>query len=252
MGEVHEALSEIERQLTRAAELHISGVVDDNMYEAMLSGTLLPLVPRVKAPRHIVVLKAVKRWGENELISEELTKQLVEALMNDAKPREGNDEAGTSELRQPATPTVAATAAAEASGKKRKAPIAPKLAPGQTSLFSWKGVERQRTLKLELRKQREAALRNEDFEVETHLVIRFPSEQSKAVEEPLLLMRQCPKCPKSFDTPLGLHNHMKWHSDLVKDKLFTPPRPKSRQEWRPLCSSTSQHTKSSSPSTSRG
>ena len=83
MGEVHEALSEIERQLTRAAELHISGVVDDNMYEAMLSGTLLPLVPRVEAPRHIVVLKAVKRWGENELITEELTKQLVEALLDE-------------------------------------------------------------------------------------------------------------------------------------------------------------------------
>ena len=53
------------------------------------------------------------------------------------------------------------------------------------------------------------------------MVIRFKSEEVEKVEA-LQAPRQCPKCPKTFTTPVGLHNHLKWHSEAVKDKLFTP------------------------------
>ena len=214
MSEVHAELSKIETQLTRAAEMCVSGALDQEMYDSMVLGVLTrcPLLP---APKHIVVLRAVKEWGDAELLSDDVYKLLVDRVIKASHPHEEDETASSSTTVRPAESATRGANAKEAGAKKAR------LDPGQRSIFDWKGVERQRVLKDELRKQREAALRNVSYEVETHLVIRFPTE-SKEREETHTSLRQCPKCARTFETAVGLNNHVKWHSETVKDKLFTP------------------------------
>ena len=153
------------------------------------------------------MLKALKRWRDNEL----LPVQQCERLQADVV---------AVSLPPPAAPTVPDLEPAAPTSSKK-----PRLESGQRSIFSWKGAERQRVLKTELRAQREAAARGEDYDVEMHPVIRFPTENME-VEEAPPAPRKCPKCARTFNTPVGLHNHLKWHRETMKDKLFTPPPPK--------------------------
>ena len=63
-------LDGIERQLTQAAEMQLTGALSDELYVSVVRGALR-LVPMLERPQHIVVLKALKVWKENELLPEQ-------------------------------------------------------------------------------------------------------------------------------------------------------------------------------------
>ena len=214
---VNDTLATIERQLTQAAEMQLTGALTEEMGSALVRGALA-LLPHLETPHHIVVLKALKGWRDAELLPAEQYEPLQADVVASSRHAAPGAAAAAAAV-QPRAAAATTEAAAAASGKKRARE------PGQQSIFGWEGAERQRTLKTELRAQREAAGRDEDYEPETHPVIRFPSENQEGAIAPAAT-RQCPKCPRTFPTALGLNNHMKWHSDTMKDKLFVPPPPK--------------------------
>ena len=55
-----EELAAIERQLTEAAELHLTGTLTEGLYVAAVHGAVAAL-PTPAAPKHITVLKRLKR-----------------------------------------------------------------------------------------------------------------------------------------------------------------------------------------------
>ena len=140
------------------------------------------------------------------------------------KASRGTDEGSTSTQPTTVTPTVVEPPAdATPEGKQKKQ----KLEKGQKTLFSWQGAERQRILKAELRAQREAALRDEDYTVEVLPVLKLPSE-SQVEEEVRHCKHQCPKCPRTFRSYMAMKNHMMWqHDENVADKIFMPPPPRN-------------------------
>jgi hypothetical protein len=76
----------------------------------------------------------------------------------------------------------------------------------------------------ELRAQREAAQRDEDYEPEQLDMRCFPTEKQPpppAVQKELC----CPKCPRTFPTQIGLQNHLKWHPEATREKEFFKPQP---------------------------
>eukprot|EP00966_Prymnesium_polylepis_P135678 3136421-Prymnesium_polylepis.1 len=68
-------LDGIERQLTEAAELVLTGGVSEALHAAALHGALM-LLPKPLAPGHIQVLQRLKRWKELELIPPGLHEEL--------------------------------------------------------------------------------------------------------------------------------------------------------------------------------
>ena len=153
--------------------------MSEAVYKSMVQGVMMSL-PRLRAPQHIVVLKTARKWYLASMLPECFKQPTMDMLLEAAYP-EGDFDDGAGSSSAPATPAPPPPRVKEASSK-RKQKATPSLQPGQQSLFNWKSAERQRTSAAELRKQREAALRNQDFEVETHLVSRFKSEEVEKVK----------------------------------------------------------------------
>ena len=82
----------------------------------------------------------------------------------------------------------------------------------------------------ELRKQREAALRGEDYAPEELEMAEFPS--GKRQEQPAGVKKElaCPECARNFNYEINLANHVKWHDSSVKDKVFLTPPPPPRPQ----------------------
>ena len=203
-------LTGIERQLTQAAEMQLTGRLSDELYLSLVRGALA-LLPMLETPKHIVVLKALKVWREDELLPVQVHEQLQAAVVAASNP------AAAVEAAAPATEGLPSPAAVPA--KKQK------VEPSQGLITNWEGAEKQRILTAELRAQRVAASRGEDYQPEVIPVIRFASE-SNVVVEASPPGRKCPKCPKEFSTSTGLFNHIKWHHPCSQNKLFAPPPPK--------------------------
>eukprot|EP00966_Prymnesium_polylepis_P083577 1935910-Prymnesium_polylepis.1 len=58
---------------------------------------------------------------------------------------------------------------------------------------------------------------------------RFRKELKQEVAPPVVKEFACPKCPRIFDSEIGLRNHEMWHSEHVQDRPFfpaEPPRPR--------------------------
>ena len=66
-SDANDTLAKIERQLTQAAEMQLAGSLSEELYSAVIRGALA-MLPYLETPRHIVVLKALKRWRDNELL----------------------------------------------------------------------------------------------------------------------------------------------------------------------------------------
>ena len=78
---------------------------------------------------------------------------------------------------------------------------------------------------VELRKQRVAALRGEEYAPEELEMARYPSSSIEEVEPAVTKELPCPKCPKVFNHHIALANHLKWHDESVLDKEFFRPSP---------------------------
>ena len=68
----------------------------------------------------------------------------------------------------------------------------------------------------ELKRQREAALRDEDYDVEWEDMRRFRKEIKPQLAPPVVKEYPCDKCGRKFDSALGLQNHSKWHAENVR------------------------------------
>ena len=78
----------------------------------------------------------------------------------------------------------------------------------------------------ELRAQREAASRGEDYEVDVEEMAKFKSEKRVEPASAVAKLYTCSKCPRTFTTAIGLGNHEKWaHSADTKPKEFFKPQP---------------------------
>ena len=85
--------------------------------------------------------------------------------------------------------------------------------------------EKTLTQASELRKQREAALRGEDYTPDTLDMANFPSATMKK-PAPVVKVLCCPKCARTFNLPINLANHEKWaHDQSVQEKEFHRPPP---------------------------
>ena len=196
--------------------MQLTGRLSDELYLSLVRGALA-LLPMLETPRHVVVLKALTVWKENDLLPAQVHEQLCAAVIAASRPvTSGTGTSAAAAAVAPATVVLPSPAAIPA--KKQK------LEAGQVSLFKY--GERQRITAKDLREQREAASRDEDYEPEIHPVLRFPSESEVVEESHPAARHTCPKCPKKFTTALGLANHVKWHSETVKDMLMIPPPPK--------------------------
>ena len=224
-----ELLPAIERQLAGAAELHLTGVMNAELYISAVRGALV-MLPLLEAPRHIPVLKCLKVWKENELIPSEAFEQLSSHVLAAASrgPTAGPGSSGSQSIsEQPSAPVMKAKAkAAEA------APAPPakktKTAPVQTTtLFSvLPGAAKTLVKASELRAQREASFRGEDYEIEQLGMRCFPTEQQSRAAPAVVKEYSCPKCPRAFTTQIGLANHTTWaHSADTKPKQFFEPQP---------------------------
>jgi hypothetical protein len=224
---VMEVLSSIERQLTAAAELHFMGSMNEELYISTLRGTLAGL-PMLEAPRHIAVLKHLKQWKDDELIPLRVYEQLCPAVM--AASRGPTAEAGSSGsssamLSAPAPAVAKRSLPGDADSSSRPIKQA-KVVQGQQTLFNVlpAGTTKTKVAAHELKKQREAALRGEDYEVEEEELLRFQKEKTPP-PQPVVKEYRCPKCPRTFSTALGLTMHSRWHSDDTQPKEFFNPQP---------------------------
>ena len=214
------SLDAIELQLTKAAELHMSNVMPDQLYHSAMVGALYEL-PVLKAPKHIPVLKKLKQWREDDLIPEHIHQEYHAAVIDASRPDEPNSETpdepnkATVDLTKDDPPPQPGKAKAQPP-RKRKREL------GQQTMFSWNGTEKQLTRKQDLRAQREAALRGEDYEVETLRMATFSSERDVDEAPAVQHSFSCSKCPKTFDTSQGLTLHARWHTWQTRDKMFKP------------------------------
>lgn len=229
-------LDGIERQLTEAAELVLTGGVSEALHAAALHGALM-LLPKPLAPGHIQVLQRLKRWKELELIPPGLHEELQRVVM--AQSRNSAACGFTGGSSSTASQPPAATKPSEVSTPLQaaaKRPVPPpsnppakrqKLSTGQQqTLFSMMpGAPRTLVPKDELKRQREAAARGEDHELESQDLRRFRKEIKPEEARPVVKRYPCDKCGRTFDTAVGLTNHSRWHGDDVKPKAFFPPLP---------------------------
>jgi hypothetical protein len=221
-----EALDAIEAQLTEAAELHLTGALTEGLYVVAVRGALAAL-PKPAAPKHIAVLKRLKQWKDDELIPLEVYNVLCTSVTTASRgPTAGAASSGsTAEQRPVKRPAPATATQAAPTPKKRKAAALP---GGQQSLFAvMPEAKKLKTTAHELRAQREAAGRGEDYDVEVEEMAKFKSEKLKAEPAPPVVKKySCTKCPRTFSTAIGLNSHTTWaHSADTKPKEFFKPQP---------------------------
>ena len=221
-----EELAAIERQLSEAAELHLTGMLSEALYVASVRGALVGL-PTPAAPRHIAVLKRLKQWKDDELIPLEVYNVLCTSVMTASRePTAGAASSGSTAEQRPIKCPAPATATE--AGPQPKKPKTKALPAGQQSLFA--AMPDAKKLKItaqELRAQREAAGRGEAYEVDVEEMAKFRSEKLQAEPAPAVAKEYCcSKCPRTFTTAIGVANHEKWsHSENANPKKFFKPQP---------------------------
>lgn len=162
-------LDGIERQLTEAAELLLTGGVSEALHAAALHGALL-FLPKPLTPGHIQVIHRLKRWKELELIPSALYAQLQSDIMTRSRSSAVSGESSYSR-ESSYSPASAALAPSTSHAKQQK------LGAGQLTIFKMlPDATRTRVPSQELKRQREAALRGEDYEVEWQHMRRFRKE----------------------------------------------------------------------------
>ena len=215
-------LDGIERQLTEAAELVLTGGLSEALHAAAQLGAL-SLLPKPLAPGHIQVLQRLKRWKELELIPPQLHEQLQRDILAQSRSSAEAGESSTAAGEQrAATTTVASAPQPSTSHAKRQ-----KLNPDQQTLFQMlPNATRTRIPAPELKRQRDAAARDEDYEVEWQDMRRFRKEIKGEEAPPVVKVYPCDKCGRKFDNVLGLQNHSMWHAQNVRPKAFSPAQAK--------------------------
>jgi hypothetical protein len=221
-------LDGIERQLTEAAELVLTGQLSETLHAATLTGALL-LLPRPLAPGHIPVLQRLKRWKDLELFPPELHEQLQRDIIAQSRPAEAG-ESSSAASQQPAATTAPPSAATTAPPSAAIAPVRPshakkqKLGTQQQTLYSMMpDATRTRVPHQELKRQREAAANGEDYELEGLDMRRFRKEIKGEPAPAVVKIYPCDKCARTFGTPIALINHSRSHGADVQPKTFFPP-----------------------------
>ena len=102
------------------------------------------------------------------------------------------------------------------SGKKRKVREKP---VQKTTLFTLLPDAPKTLIRAEdLRRQREAALRDEDYEVEALNMATFKSEQAITATHETAKVYACSKCPRTFETRIVRRNHYYYtHNEKTMD-----------------------------------
>ena len=218
-------LSAIERQLAGAAELHFTGALNEELYMSTLRGALA-MLPMLEAPGHIAVLKRLKQWKDDELIPLRVYEQLCQAVVAASHgPTAGaGSSVQTTEQRPAQCPAPAkrkanALEAAPPAKTQKKAAVQQK-----TTLFSvLPGATKTLIKASELREQREAAARDEDYVPEQHDLRHFRQELQPEPAPAVVKEYSCSKCARKFSTQIGLRNHESSHTVAAKPKEFFAP-----------------------------
>ena len=191
---VSQELDGIEQQLTQAAEALMTGALSEQLHTAACNGVLL-LVPMPRAPKHIVVLKRIKQWKEDELLSEAVCEQVQQTVLSASHPA-------------PA-PVAASVPVPENETPKPETPC--KREHGQLAIYQFEGVKKLSTSHRELQEQRERASRGEDYTPVCMIAEVFDSENVVEVAEAPAARFPCSECNRIFPCPLSLRNHAMWH-----------------------------------------
>ena len=210
-------LEEVEESLVEAAELRLGTPgISEKLYTNILIGVLTNF-PMPRAPHHIRVLQAIKKWGEAGLLPEDLQESMkfdvIKASRGDAQCESTSDGLSTSTCLESETSSQAREGVTAGKKRKHAHPVQ------KSTLFTvLPGATKTLISAQELRKQREAALRDEDYEVSELKMATFQSEEQESARTPTVKLFSCPKCPRSFEQRLGLRNHMFSHSECVLDR----------------------------------
>ena len=210
-------LASIQMQLTEAAEISCVGGISEALYDSMMRGSVA-LLPKPPAPHHIMVLKELKAWAELQLITQSVLEMLQREVIAASRVVGLGSESSSTGDSQSTTYPESESSSSRCSGKKRKHG---KLPVQNSTLFSvLPGATKTLFRAEDLRKQREAALRNEDYELNPLSMASFPSAEvqpdAKHARSDTKLY-PCIKCPRTFTSQLGLRNHMLSHPAAVKD-----------------------------------
>ena len=226
MTQLAATFASIEAQLTKAAELHFGGTIDQELHESMLRGAML-LVPMLAAPRHIPVLKKLRDWKDTELIPEVMYQRMYDVIVAAARPPTEVCDSATS-----AAASVTSTAV-EAPVAKRKAEApasAAKPADQQSvkrpanqhsiaSMVAALGGQRLKTAAAELKLQREAASRGEDYRPLEEKMAEFKSEEESVPPVDRVVNQfGCSKCAMVFSCRIALTNHERAHGASAKER----------------------------------
>ena len=88
-------LASIQARLTQFSEQYLSDVIDQDKY-AFCVHDLLGDIPTPAAPRHLPVLRAVKQWKADELITAEQAVMLQSRIIAASKEHAVPSDAGAS------------------------------------------------------------------------------------------------------------------------------------------------------------
>ena len=221
-GWLEALLHGLEELLVEASEMHLIGTMGTALYNSLLRGTLAQL-PMEVAPKHVAVLKKLKEWKKNELISSsQFDEQCKLEVVAASRPSASSGgAAGVSSSTTPPAPEERAcpnaTNKPKRSHGKSKAKQKAIAALNQPKLHHFKGISKTLIPKEQLRLQREAALRNEDYKVNALNMSSFPTEDQHEVPALPPVQWPCPKCTRTFSTTLALNNHQNWHREATND-----------------------------------
>ena len=166
-------LDAVEKRLTEAAELQIAGTIGEDLYISLLRGSLIAL-PRPQAPGHIPVLKRLKLWQQSELIPEQLCELHTAQVLSSSRSSDATTGASSTAATLEPPPQVSQPPTPVSVAKKQKLTATTQ----QATLFSMMPTASKTLVKAsELRAQRKAALRDEDYPLEALDMHRFPTEQ---------------------------------------------------------------------------
>ena len=222
----HSSSTRLRSGSREAAELQIAGTVSEDLYISLLRGSLVAL-PTPQAPEHVLVLKRLKYWQQSELIPEQLCGQLVAQILSSSRRLDAT--AGASSTAAPAALEPPAALVAPPAKKQKMATVQ------KTTLFSvLPGASKTLVKASELRAQRQAALRDEDYALEALDMRCFPSERQQAAPA-VVFEFSCNKCARTFSSRLGLENHVLWHSEATKPKEFFTPKPEVIHDKATIC-----------------